>query len=146
LKQLCEFVIGLKAGKVAGRVRSPRKARTRRRESSLFAQVKRSLAWRYRFSNAPLLPAKSSVTQLTHHSDEYVQFDYSRALERRPGALVVAEPDAHEPLDARLIGTATHLVLSQLDIGAPVTADAIEGTRARLVANGLQERAGRMGP
>jgi ATP-dependent helicase/nuclease subunit A len=94
------------------------------------------LAWGYPFSDAPLLPAKTSVTQLTHNSDEYAQFDYSRALERRPGALVIAEPHLHEPLDARLIGTATHLVLSQLDIAEPVTTDAIEKTKARLLAGG----------
>ncbi len=136
LKQLSEFVIGLRAGKSSRRPHRPRKVRPGRKESSLFAQVKRSLTWSYRFSDAPLLPAKSSVTQLTHNSDEYVQRDYGRAMERRPAALVTAEPDLAEPLDARLVGTATHLVLSQLDITKPVTADAIEGTRAKLVADG----------
>ncbi len=135
LRQLSQFVIALKSGK-SRRPESPRKTRPGRKESSLFAQVKRSLAWSYRFSDAPHLPAKSSVTQLTHNNDEYVQRDYRRALERRPGVLVIAEPDLHEPLDARLIGTATHLVLSQLDITALITIDAIERTGARLVADG----------
>jgi len=136
LRRLSEFVIGLKSGKSSRRPESPRKARPGRKESSLFAQVKRSLAWSYRFSDAPLLPAKSSVTQLTHNNDEYVQQDYRRAMERRPGVLVIAEPDLHEPLDARLIGTATHLVLSQLDITALITIDAIERTKEKLVAEG----------
>jgi ATP-dependent helicase/nuclease subunit A len=136
LRQLSEFIIDIKSGKSSRRSVSRRKAHSKPEESSLLAAVKRSLAWGYPFSDAPLLPAKSSVTQLTHYSDEYVQFDYSRALERRPGALVIAEPHLHEPLDARLIGTATHLVLSQLDIATPVTIEAIERTRARLVADG----------
>lgn len=135
LKQLSQFVIALKSGK-SRRPESPRKVRRGRKKSSLFAQVKRSLAWSYRFSDAPHMPAKNSVTQLTHYNDEYVQRDYRRALERRPGAVTAAEPVLAEPLDARLIGTATHLVLSQLDIAMPVTIEAIEKTSARLVAEG----------
>jgi ATP-dependent helicase/nuclease subunit A len=136
LKPLSEFVIGLKSGKSARRRESPQKVRADRKESSLFAQIKKSLSWSYRFSDAPLLPAKSSVTQLTHNNDEYVQRDYGRSLERRPAAVVTAEPDPSERFDARLIGTATHLVLSQLNITAPVTTEAIAKTRARLVADG----------
>jgi ATP-dependent helicase/nuclease subunit A len=136
LKQLSEFVIGLKSGKSSRHPESSRKVRPSRRESNLFAQVKKSLSWSYRFGDAPVLSAKSSVTQLTHNNDEYVQRDYRRALECRPAAVVTAEPDLSKPLDARLIGTATHLVLSQLDITKRVTAEVIESTRARLVADG----------
>jgi ATP-dependent helicase/nuclease subunit A len=92
------------------------------------------LAWRYRFGDVPLLPAKQSVTQLTHREDEYVRFDYSRVLERRPKAILSA--DSTELLDGRLIGTVTHLVISQLDLGRPVTEEVIEETKEKLLADG----------
>ncbi len=133
LKELSEFVIGLKAGKSARK--TSKKSRAKQAESKLLAQIKESLAWRYRFGDTPLLPAKSSVTQLTHGNDEYMKFDYSGALERRPRTLTTAEPRMGETLDARLIGTATHLVISELDLAKPVTKEAIENTKERLLAD-----------
>jgi len=114
----------------------------------LLAQVKKSLDWRYRFGDAYILPAKTSVTQLTHRSDEYIKFDYTRALDRQPNALVSAEPALTEPVEPRpsegrfdpvqafgLVGTATHLVISQLDLARPVTQKAIEKTKDKLLAD-----------
>jgi ATP-dependent helicase/nuclease subunit A len=83
-----------------------------------------------------LLPAKSSVTQLTHGNDEYMTFDYSKALDRLPRALMTATPDSGEPLDGRLIGTATHLVISKLDLDGPVTIKAVDETIKKLLADG----------
>jgi len=117
LKQLSEFVIALKTGKSIQptRTKSSREIintcpRAKRRNQ--LSIIDESLSWRYRFGDAPLLPAKSSVTQLTHRSDEYIKFDYSRALDRRPSVLAAAEPDLTKPIEPRLIGTATHLVIS----------------------------------
>ena len=98
----------------------------------LFSQIKKSLDWQYRFGDAPYLPAKSSVTQLTHRSDEYVKFDYSRALDRRP-AVLVAEQDLSGRVEPRLIGTAAHLIISQLDLSEPVTKESIEKTIEKLL-------------
>jgi len=100
----------------------------------LLLQIKKSLDWQYHFGEAPYLPAKSSVTQLTHRSDEYIKFDYSRALDRRPAALV-AEPDLGGRVEYRLIGTAAHLVISQLDLSGPVTKESIEKTIEKLLAD-----------
>jgi len=133
LKELSEFVIALKTGKSARR--RSKKSRPKQAESRLLAQIKESLAWRYPFGNAPLLPAKSSVTQLTHGNDEYMKFDYSGVLPRRPRVLTTAEPHISERPDARLIGTATHLVISELDLAKPVTKEAIEKTKERLLAD-----------
>jgi ATP-dependent helicase/nuclease subunit A len=135
LKRLSEFVMKLKTGKLTRPSALSRKSRPKRAESKLLGQVKRSLAWRYRFGDAPLLPAKSSVTQLTHSSDEYAMFDYAGALDRRPGAVMMTGPDSREPLDARLIGTATHLVISQLDLAGPVTKETIEKAQEKLLAD-----------
>ena len=135
LKQLSDFVVKLKTNK-SGRTRpAARKVRPKRTETKLLAQVKKSLAWWYRFGDAPLLPAKNSVTQLTHRNDEYVKFDYSRVLDRQPSVLMAGEPALTEPVEPRLIGTATHLVISQLDLTGPVTEEAIEKTKEKLLAD-----------
>jgi len=133
LKELSEFVIALKSCKSDSK--ESKKSRPKQTESKLLARIKESLAWRYRFGNAPLLPAKSSVTQLTHGNDEYMKFDYSGALERRPQVLTTAKPRTSERPDARLIGTATHLVISELDLAKPVTEEAIEKKKEELLAN-----------
>jgi len=135
LKQLSDFVIKLKINKSRQTHPAARKVRPKRTETKLLALVKKSLAWRYRFGDAPLLPAKNSVTQLTHRSDEYVKFDYSRVLDRQPSALMAGEPALTEPVEPRLIGTATHLVISQLDLTGPVTEEAIEKTKEKLLAD-----------
>jgi len=136
LNQFSEFIIRLKAGKSVRSSASPKKSRPKRKEPELLVRIKESLAWRYRFGDAPFLPAKNSVTQLTHGNDEYVKLDYSRALDRRPRALTLVEAESGKSLDARLIGTATHLVISQLDLAGPINRETIEKTIEKLSADG----------
>ncbi len=95
-----------------------------------FAKLKQSLNWQYPFGDAPLLPAKRSVTQFTHRNDEFTKFDYSASLERKPKAIVTAEQ-----FDGRNIGTAAHLVLSQLDLDKPITKETIKRLIDKLVAD-----------
>jgi ATP-dependent helicase/nuclease subunit A len=109
-------------------------SQTKSRESKLLSQVKNSLSWQYRFGDVHCLPAKQSVTQLTHREDEYVRFDYSRVLERRPRAVLSAE--SAEVINGRVIGTDAHLVISQLDLGKAVTKEVIEETKEKLLAEG----------
>ena len=97
---------------------------------------KKSLAQRYRFADTVLLPAKSSVTQLTHGNDEYIKFDYSGVLSRLPRALMAAERDSGEFPDGKLVGTATHLVISKIDLSGPVTIETIEKTIKALLTDG----------
>ena len=104
-------------------------------EGKLLSAVKASLGRQYRFGDVPLMPAKQSVTQLTHRSDEYFVFDYSRALERKPKAVLSLEADLGEPVEARQVGTATHLVIARLNLNEPVTYRAIEETKERLLAD-----------
>jgi ATP-dependent helicase/nuclease subunit A len=94
------------------------------------------LAWRYRFGDAHLLPAKTSVSELTHRNDEFVRLDYSKALDLRPARLAAAEPGRAGTLDSRLLGSATHLVIAALDLHRPVTADAIGTAMEKLAADG----------
>ncbi|MCX5636744.1 MAG: helicase-exonuclease AddAB subunit AddA [Planctomycetota bacterium] len=151
LQQLSQFVLGLKAGKsrpvrlsaqkegakyTCGTGFQPVKTRPRW-PCHLLSQIKKSLGWQYQFGNAPDLPAKSSVTELTHRSDEYVKFDYSKALDRQPAALTAQAPDLtrQRQADGRLIGTATHLVISHLDLAGSITREAIEKTIEKLLAD-----------
>jgi ATP-dependent helicase/nuclease subunit A len=136
LEKLAESVMKLKAGKSARPSAASKKRRSKQQEPQLLSQVKSLLAWQYRFADSALLPAKSSVTQLTHGSDEYVKFDYSGALERQPRALIIAEPDSGGPRDGRLVGTATHLVISQLDLAGLITRESVENTIEKLLMDG----------
>jgi len=137
LAELSQFVINLKKAKS-----SPHKERrTKPGEckaiiNSQLSIINKSLSWRYRFGDAPLLPAKTSVSELTHRNDEYVRFDYSKALDRRPACLMAAEPGQAGTLDSRLLGSATHLVIAALDLHRPVTGDAIEMAIEKLAADG----------
>ncbi len=134
LEQLCKYIRELKDRKSQRTEVAVRGAQAKPREAKLLSRVKKSLAWRYRFGDAHLLPAKQSVTQLTHREDEYVKIDYSRVLERRPKAVLPVESAA--VLDGRVIGMAAHLVISQLDLSGPVTKEIIEKTKEKLLADG----------
>ncbi len=85
-----------------------------------FEKIRRALDWQYKFGGAPQLPAKRSVSQFTHRNDEFTKLDYSSSLTKRPKVLLT-----EEQFDGKNIGTATHLVLSQLDLDKPVTKEAI---------------------
>lgn len=102
------------------------KSQSKPEESKLLSQIKKSLAWRYSFGDTHLLPAKQSVTQLTHREDEYVKpsFVARRSLLESPR------------LTGRDIGSAAHLIISQLDLGMPVTREIIEKIKEKLLADG----------
>ncbi len=134
LEQLSEYINKLKLRKSAvsdrpGRISGPVAA-----EPELLAKVKENLAWQYRYAALASLPAKQSVAELTHRGDEYVRIDYSRALQRRPRAVLTAQTGLTEAVDARLLGTAAHLVISSLDLSKPVNQRSVESTLEKLVA------------
>ena len=131
LKQLSNFILNLKAGKSREAARVSERSRSKEKPSELLSQVKRSLGWQYRHGDVPLLPAKQSVTQLTHRNDEYVRFDYSRVLERQ----LKDERRATSDERRRAFGTATHLVISQLDLTRLVDEEAIQRTKEKLLAD-----------
>jgi ATP-dependent helicase/nuclease subunit A len=132
LRQLSEFVIKLKEDRCRD---GSRTALAPAAAGQRLAQVKKSLNWSYPFGDTYKLPAKNSVTQLTHSSDEYVKINYSLALDRKPRTLIKEETILTKSVEPRLIGTATHLVISQLDLTAAVTAETIERTKDKLIAD-----------
>ncbi|MHC4457280.1 MAG: 3'-5' exonuclease, partial [Planctomycetota bacterium] len=134
LEALSRYIRELK-GKKSGRlIRPAKKLKAKKAESKLLAKVKESLGWRYRFGEVAKLRAKESVTQLTHRSDEWIRIDYSRALDRKPRAVLSA--DLAGVVDNRMVGTATHLLISKLDLGEPMTKEGIETVKEKLLADG----------
>jgi len=71
---------------------------------------------------------------MTHRDDEYVEMDYSRALERKPRAVLSGE--LAEMVDGRIIGTAAHLVISELDLAGSINKEAIERVKEKLLLDG----------
>jgi ATP-dependent helicase/nuclease subunit A len=98
--------------------------------------LKRSLDWQYPFGNAPSLPAKRTVTQWTHRNDEFAKIDYSLAFDRKPKAVFATKQiDSRSacPELSRRVGTATHLVMSKLDMAKPVTTETVNQLIEKLV-------------
>jgi len=93
--------------------------------------LKQSLNWQYPFGNAPSLPAKRTVTQWTHRNDEFTKIDYSLAFDRKPKAVF-----STKQIDGRSVGTATHLVMSKLDLAKSVTMEAVAQLIEKLVKDG----------
>jgi ATP-dependent helicase/nuclease subunit A len=92
--------------------------------------LKEALNWRYPFGDAPKLPAKRSVTRLTHRNDEFTKADYSLSLGRRPKAVLLTQQ-----LDGRSIGSAAHLVISLLPLDKPITNESVSHLIHKLVAD-----------
>jgi ATP-dependent helicase/nuclease subunit A len=131
--QFSDYIKGLRENKL-GSAKSRIKGSKTGSGEEMLGKIKESLAWRYQFGEAAELPAKLSVTQLTHHNDEYVSIDYSRELGRKPGAVMSGEDGSAEKPDGRVIGAAVHSVIAQIDLSKPVTEKAVEEIKERLLA------------
>ncbi|MHC4187796.1 MAG: 3'-5' exonuclease, partial [Planctomycetota bacterium] len=104
------------------------KSKPKAKKSETFNKVKDAIFWRYQFGDAPLINAKRSVTALTHQEDEFSSYDYSQALAKRPRSVSTAAP-----VDVRLIGTATHLIIANLDLAQPINKTTIENTLQQFI-------------
>ncbi|MBN2182348.1 MAG: helicase-exonuclease AddAB subunit AddA [Sedimentisphaerales bacterium] len=131
LKQLSEFVIACKAGKLLRGISAAKTTASKQQGKKLLEKLKDSLNRRYAFGDLPDLPAKTSVTALTHRNDEYLKLDYSRTLDSRPRVLMAVESGTIEP---RLVGTAAHLVISRLDLTGPVDEEKVTQTIEKLLS------------
>ena len=136
LEGLSESILKRKADKSKQARRTASRRKRKPKDARLLAAVKKSLSWCYGFGDAPLLPAKLSVTQLTHRNDEFVRADYSGALDRRPSVLAAGESDVIESVEARTVGTATHLLIAGLDLAGPVDKEAVDKTKEQFLTNG----------
>jgi ATP-dependent helicase/nuclease subunit A len=101
----------------------------------LLSKVKDSLDWQYPFIDATRSHAKMSVSELTHRDDEFLQMDFSKALQTLPKKLQAENKQTG--LDPRQIGTATHLIIEKLDLTLPVTPDCVKTLAGDLTDQGL---------
>jgi len=136
LKGLSGYIKNLKENK--RRLKTAAKS-SKEKHGEVLAKIKKSLDWRYRFEDIATLPAKTSVSQLTHRDDEYVRIDYTKALNRKPKA--AAAIDSGESIDGRLIGTATHLIIGKLDLSGSITAETIKQVKQKLLSEGAIQKA-----
>jgi len=132
LSALTEYIAGLKEAKQPERTKNKKQGK-----SGLLESVRKSLGWKYEYEAITLLPAKQSVTQLTHHNDEFVQFDYSRSLQRRPGVVLSDDIKKELAVEGRVVGTAAHLIISSIDLNEEVNADVVRRVADGLAAKGL---------
>ena len=119
----------LDASKKVGKSRSVSKE-----AKELLRRVKDSVGWEYGYIDATKISAKQSVSELTHAGDEFAKSDFSAAIGRKPKVL---EGDKGGKVDGRVVGSATHLVIQNIDLSVPVTLESIRGTAQGLVADGL---------
>ncbi|MHC4124507.1 MAG: helicase-exonuclease AddAB subunit AddA, partial [Planctomycetota bacterium] len=129
LDGLSKYINQLRANKQ--KILKPKKTKSPKTQSRLIEQIKSSLKWRYENSEAVELPAKWSVTELTHQNDEYARVDYSKAMERKPKVLL--QTDTIGTIEGRLIGTATHSVIAKLDLERAINKETIEKTIEELL-------------
>jgi ATP-dependent helicase/nuclease subunit A len=127
INELSDFVLKLKEDRRQN-TEDRRSTTTPSVRVELLDQLKESLMWQYGFGDSPLLPAKLSVTQLTHRNDEYIKFDYSSVLERQ----IKYEQRATGNERRKEVGTAIHLVISQLDLTKPINEEAIKRAKEKL--------------
>jgi len=101
--------------------------------SGLLDIVKANLSWQYDNIKATQLPAKQSVTQLTHHSDEYIKIDCSHSLDKRPNALDITQANV---VEGRIVGSATHAVISKIDLCKFVDVESVQAVIEDMVGEG----------
>jgi len=131
LVELCDYLDGFKSKVTKGRMKVPKKGKA---VPERFLCLKESLGWRYGYSSCMGLLAKDSVTGITHRNDKFAKFDYTAALERRPKVVLGEEA---ESVEGRLVGTATHLLISELDLSKAIDMETAEQVRERLLREGV---------
>jgi ATP-dependent helicase/nuclease subunit A len=130
LQKLSEFIIRQKTEKMKQGSFASKKSLSEE-ESGLIEQIKKSIYRKYQYGDSHLIPAKTSVTELTHRNDEYIKFNYSSSLSRQPS--ILSDMKNGKIPESRLIGTASHLVISQIDLSEPVASQTIELVKEQLI-------------
>jgi ATP-dependent helicase/nuclease subunit A len=133
LNKLSDYVVGLKNKKRPEFIRRPKEEKSKKKTLKLLSDIKSSIDFKYPFEELSAIPAKQSVTEITHSQDRFAQLDYSTALQRKPQVLIETESDLLQTPAARILGIATHLVISKLDLPKPVDEKKVKNTVDSLV-------------
>ncbi|MHC5061388.1 MAG: helicase-exonuclease AddAB subunit AddA [Planctomycetota bacterium] len=107
---------------------APGTCKPNRRSRHLLDRVTESLNWKYPFDDLTKLPAKTSVSKLTHAEDEFAPDDLADAFVRRPRTV------STDKTNVKLVGSATHLVIQSLDLDANISIDSIRAMVEKLVS------------
>ena len=121
LEELSEYVGQLRKNKI----KSQRHKKGKNKNPKLLEKITKSLNWQYGFEYVSKIPAKTSVSQLTHRNDEYTEKDFSNAFFSEPK--VVSAEYSKRP-GADVIGSAVHLILASLDISKQPSKEDIQKT------------------
>jgi ATP-dependent helicase/nuclease subunit A len=114
---------------------SPKAGSSQDKEANTaFETIKQNLAWQYDFTDVTETPAKLSVSELTHRDDEFSAASVQRAFSQTPSLLRGDRPVGK--LDAMALGSATHLVIEQIDLSVPVDSKTVKATLSQLVETG----------
>ncbi|MFA5291692.1 MAG: helicase-exonuclease AddAB subunit AddA [Phycisphaerae bacterium] len=101
-------------------------------DKQLFDDITGRLNWCYPFKKAASIKAKQSVTSLVHAQEQFAEADYDFSFES-------FEKTAGKT-DSLVIGSATHLVMQNIDLKQAVSESAIRRTIADLVGKGCMTK------
>ncbi len=109
-----------------------------------YKKLKDSLSWRYSFASSVSLPAKMTVTRLSHGADEFLADCADNNPSCQPPVFCDTNTDNHlalsEKVNPAALGIATHMILSKIDLSAKITHDFIEQTIADCLNKSLVDR------
>ena len=100
------------------------------------AKISASLNFKYPFEDMTTLPAKTSVSRLTHSDDLFASLDLTDALNRLPKTLL-DDRSTEEVVQAKVIGTAVHLIIQNIDLKKQIDLTSIQKVAQQLVEQNL---------
>jgi len=128
-----DYVAGLKGKKRPEPALHKKGQKSKKKASRLLSESKGSVNFRYPYENLQAVPAKQSVTEITRRDDRFAKLDYSTALQRSPRVLADTGFALPGGAGGTILGSATHLAISKLDLSKPVDKKAVRDTIDSLV-------------
>lgn len=97
-------------------------------DKSLLERINQNINWHYPFSDCSAIKAKQSVTSIAHEELEFVEPDYKYVFD--------SFDKAYSSTDSLVVGSATHLVIKNINLKNTINESSIQQTINDLVSNG----------
>jgi ATP-dependent helicase/nuclease subunit A len=97
-------------------------------DKAILEDITKNLSWQYPFKKAAAIKAKQSVTSLVQTQEQFAEADYSFSFE--------SFEKLTDRTDSLVIGSATHLIIQNMNLNSPVGEDSIRWTIAGLLEKG----------
>lgn len=97
-------------------------------DKSLFDNITKNLSWQYPFKKTAQIKAKQSVTSLVQTQEQFAEADYNFSFE--------SFEKFTDRTDSLVVGSATHLVIQNVDLKQTVNESAIHQTITDLLKKG----------